>query len=239
MNKKNTPLIALIVALVGLSFFTGYLWSKVKNMEDGGTAKVADSPSAGNPTAPPAGDPDPVTEDDWIRGSRDAQVILIEYSDLECPYCKQFHETLIGVSGEYDESQFAWVYRQFPLEQLHPKAVTEAVAAECAGKLGGQDAFWAYIDKIFEVTPTNNKLDLELLPGFATEIGLDTTGFQACLDSEDTMPLVEEDLVGGQKAGVRGTPGSFLVNTQTGESQYLPGALPPAQLSQMIDDMLN
>lgn len=201
--------------------------------------KVVGNNAANNPTPPPAGDPDPVTDEDWIRGSRDAKVILIEYSDLECPYCKQFHQTLTQVMGEYDESQFAWIYRQFPIEQLHPKAVTEAIAAECVGKLGGQEAFWNFVDIIFEVTPANNGLDLEKLPDYAAQAGVNVSQFQTCLDNEETRSNVEEDLAGGKSAGVGGTPGSFLLNTETGESQYLPGALPLTQLQSQIDAMLD
>lgn len=229
-----------MLALVGLSFFTGYLWSRVRSIESnaGGDPNVAGK-VAPDPTMPPAGDPDPVTSEDWIRGDANAQVILIEYSDLECPYCKQFHQTILEVVGEYDQNQLAWVYRQYPLEQLHPKAVTEAVAAECVGMIGGQEAFWNFIDIIFEESPTNNKLDLDLLPDFAVRAGVNQSEFQSCLDSEETMSKVEEDLNGGQAAGVRGTPGSFLLNTETGNSQYLPGALPADQLMQQIDALLN
>lgn len=210
-------------------------------MENGSTKNaVADNNNGvNNPTPPPAGEPDPVTEADWIRGSADAQLILIEYSDLECPYCKQFHQTVTEALEQYDETELAWVYRHFPLEQLHPKAITEAIAAECVGKLGGQEAFWDFVDIIFEVTPANNRLDLEKLPDYAAQAGVNVPEFQTCLDNEETRSNVEEDLASGQAAGVRGTPGSFLLNTETGESQYIPGALPLSQLQSQIDAMLN
>src|SRR3990167_3200829 len=72
------------------------------------------------------------------------------------------------------DGKAAWVYRHFPIEQLHPvKARAEAEALECANELGGNKAFWAYLDKLFEVTPSNNQLDLALLPEIAGYVGLE------------------------------------------------------------------
>lgn len=101
----------------------------------------------------------PVTKADHILGSIDAPVKIVEYSDLECPFCKQFHNTMQKIMSEYGTEKVAWVFRQFPLSQLHSKAPKEAEASECVAELGGNDAFWKFIDKINEVTPSNNKLD--------------------------------------------------------------------------------
>jgi protein-disulfide isomerase len=100
----------------------------------------------------------PVTDKDHIKGDISAPVKIVEYSDLECPFCKRFHATMQEVVKSYD-GKVAWVFRQFPLAQLHPKAVKEAEAAECVASLGGNAAFWKFIDKVEEVTPGNNKLD--------------------------------------------------------------------------------
>ena len=131
-----------------------------------------------------------------------------------------------------------WVYRHFPLDSLHSKADKEAEAAECAGSLGGNDAFWAYVDKVYENTPSNNGLDLSVLPDFAEEIGLNRSKFVTCLDSGKFASNVENDYQSGIKVGVTGTPGSVLLNVETGETQFLSGALPYAQVSQAIDQML-
>lgn len=92
----------------------------------------------------------PVTEKDHIRGSLDAKVIIVEFSDYDCPFCKRFHNTMIEVFESYDESEVAWVYRHFPLDQLHPEARTKAVASECIASLEGNDAFWAFSDLLGE-----------------------------------------------------------------------------------------
>src|SRR3989344_453399 len=98
----------------------------------------------------------PITSTDHIRGNPDAPIKIVEYSDFECPFCKRFHETMQQVSAEYGD-QVAWVYRHFPLDQLHSKARKEAVASECAAELGGNDAFWKFTDRFFELTPSNDQ----------------------------------------------------------------------------------
>ncbi len=243
ISKNNAFLYILVASLVIGSFVIGSLWTKVKMMEEGQVPSKNEASNTQNnnpldPVEPQAKDVDPVADDDWVRGDRGAKLALIEYSDLECPYCKNFHETVQSLVEEYS-GQVMWVYRHFPLEQLHPKALEEAEAAECAGKLGGEKAFWQYIDKVFEVTPANNGLDLALLPDFAVEIGLNQAGFQTCLDSGETADLVSADYDSGVRAGVTGTPGNILLNTETGETKLIPGAVPLDQLKSAVDAMLN
>ena len=100
----------------------------------------------------------PVSSDEHILGNANAKIIVVEYSDLECPFCKVFHNTMHQVV-EKSNGDVAWVYRQYPIPQLHPKAFHEAEATECAWEQGGNKAFWKYIDKVFEITPSNNGLD--------------------------------------------------------------------------------
>ncbi len=104
----------------------------------------------------------PVSESDHILGNIDAKIIIVEYSDLECPFCKVFHSTMHQVVKEYS-GEVAWVYRHFPIVGLHPKAFREAEATECAWEQGGNEVFWKYTDKLFEVTPSNNGLEESLL----------------------------------------------------------------------------
>jgi len=104
----------------------------------------------------------PVSESDHILGNIAAKIIIVEYSDLECPFCKVFHNTMHQVVKEY-AGEVAWVYRHFPIASLHPKAFHEAEATECAWEQGGNEVFWKYMDKLFEVTPSNNGLEESLL----------------------------------------------------------------------------
>ena len=169
-----------------------------------------------------------VTDEDYIRGNVDAPITIVEYSDLECPFCKRFHSTVQQALVEYGD-QVRWTYKHFPLDQIHSKARKEAEAAECAGELGGNEKFWAYVDKVFEITPSNNGLDLALLPQIAKEIGLDQAAFESCLNSGKYAEKVERQYQEGLRLGVNGTPGSFVNGTP------VRGALPYENLKAIID----
>jgi protein-disulfide isomerase len=91
----------------------------------------------------------PVNEDDHILGQLDAEVVLVEYSDFLCPYCSDFHDTMNQIVDTYEDSRVAWVYRHFPIPQLHPQAPRYAQAAECVADLEGNEAFWSFADHIF------------------------------------------------------------------------------------------
>jgi len=155
---------------------------------------------------------DPVTPDDHILGNPDAKIVIVEYSDPECPFCKMFHPTMQRIMSEYGKSgNVAWVYRQFPIASLHPKAHRESEAIECASKLGGNTKFWEYLNKIFEITPGNNQLDPAELPKIAQTIGLDVPAFNKCLDGGEMKAVVDKSLASGNKAGVNGTPYSIIL----------------------------
>ncbi len=155
---------------------------------------------------------DPITKDDHIIGNPDAKVIIVEYSDSECPFCKVFHQTMNRIMSEYGAGgKVAWVYRQFPIAGLHSKAPKESEAMECANKLGGNTKFWEYLNKMMEITPTNNGLDPAELPKIAKEIGLDMNAWTACFNNGDTAKIVEAGIASAGKAGARGTPYSLIV----------------------------
>lgn len=178
----------------------------------------------------------PVSAKDHIRGNPDAPVVIIEYSDTECPFCKQFHGTMKRIVDEYD-GKVAWVYRHFPLDQLHSKADKEAEALECAGELGGNNAFWRYADRIFEVTPSNNGLDLAELPNIAAYVGLDRASFNACLESGKYVQHVEDEYQEALATGGRGTPWSIVIG-KNGKKYPLNGAQPYDNVEQLIEQAL-
>ena len=177
----------------------------------------------------------PVTSDDHIRGDANAPVKIVEYSDTECPFCKRFHPTLLQVMDEYEKSsKVAWVYRHFPLDQLHPKARKEAEATECASELGGNDKSWAYLDRLMEVTPGNNGLDPAELPKIAQYVGLDTGKFNECLSSGKYAQKIDEHVQNAVATGGNGTPWSIVV-TKSGKKYPLSGAQPYEAVKQLID----
>lgn len=109
-------------------------------------AKSEASQGPSSSADPKTNDYTPVTEDDHLRGDIDAEIMIIEYSDFDCPFCKRFHETMLSVIEKYPANEVAWVYRHFPLEQLHPNAPAVALASECVADLGSDAAFWKFAD---------------------------------------------------------------------------------------------
>jgi len=179
----------------------------------------------------------PVTPADHILGDIKAPVTLVVYTDLECPYCKVFHNSISELKDNYiKDGKVAIVYRNMPLDQLHTKSRNEAAASECAAKLGGNDKYWAFVDKVFATTPSNDGLDPNLLPTFATDLGLDKTAFNACLKDKAIAQKVDDQEKNGQAAGAQGTP--YPIVMLNGEVKgALPGALPADQLKKMIDQV--
>lgn len=180
-----------------------------------------------------------VTSKDHIRGNPNAKITIVEYSDTECPFCKQFHQTMKQIIAEYgDSGKVAWVYRNFPLDQLHPKARKESEALECANEVGGNDKFWEYTDRLYEVTPSNNRLEESELPKIAQYVGLDVQKFNSCLSSGKYAQHVEDDVKNATETGGNGTPWSIVI-TKDGKKYPLSGAQPYSSVKQMIEGILN
>jgi len=149
-----------------------------------------------------------VTANDWIDGNQDAPLMLIEYSDFQCPACARFQSTLKQLKATFGE-QLAIVYRHFPLVEIHHNARLSAQAAEAAGVQG---KFWAMHDLLFE-----RQSDWSALPNptdtfvkYAQELGLDQTSFTADLNSTVVKEKINQHLANALTAGLPGTPAFFL-----------------------------
>jgi protein-disulfide isomerase len=184
----------------------------------------------------------PVTSADHIMGSLDAPVIIVEYADTDCPYCQQFQKTMQQVMATYGPSgtnQVAWVYRHFA---FHPNAPKEAQATECAAELGGNDAFWQYLDLLFskkDFTVANYQgLDPGQLPVLAAQIGLNQQDFTTCLESNKYATKVTQEYNDAIASGAQGTPFTVLT-TATAKVPITAGAVPYANLKAAIDTLLN
>jgi len=177
-----------------------------------------------------------VSEQDYIRGNTDAEVFIIEYSDYECPYCIRIHPTIKRALSEYGE-KLAWVYRHYPLDNLHPSSRAKAEAAECVGDLGGQDSFWSFTDALYSIEPNVPKHSLDDLPQLATQAGVNIQDFNSCLESGKFKNKVQKQYETGLSAGIQGTPGSFVINKE-GEAWLVPGAIPYESLQLTLDQAL-
>jgi len=236
----------VVLLVVGLSFLAGFflgsMWTENQLLKNGGLQPSNGQAQVNDVAAQPEDAPAPVenmpevTDSDYVRGDvANADIILVEYSDYECPFCARFHPTMQQVREEFGD-QVAWVYRHYPLS-IHPNAQAAAEGAECVGDLAGNEAFWTYSDALFEVTNTNGSLTRADLETAATDVGVGLSAFTECLDSGRMADMVAEDLNGGTSAGVQGTPGTIIV-TQDGPQELIPGALPYASVQQAINSYL-
>ncbi|MEX1997750.1 MAG: thioredoxin domain-containing protein [Candidatus Andersenbacteria bacterium] len=227
---------AIVMAggLIALAIYFGGGPATSPATNDPSVAGTVASPPPPAPVEPAVGEFRPITAADHTRGPENAKVTVIEYSDLECPFCKRFHPTMQRLLSEYPQD-VRWVYRHFPIEQLHSQAKAEAVATECAGEQG---KFWELLDKIYEVTPSNDGLKLEELPQLAQEVGVPNQAqFAACLNSTKYDERIQTDISDAQAAGARGTPYSVVVGP-SGQKFPVPGALPYEQVKAVVEQAL-
>ncbi len=227
-TKKDYSIpVAIIIAGIFIAGAVFYSSPQISNnvANNYGAGKNERRGVVQEPANTATGNVKPVSVDDHIKGNPDAPVKIVEFSDTECPFCKRFHNTMnqimeseLGKSGNV-----AWVYRHFPLDQLHAKARKEAQATECATELGGNDGFWKYTDRIFEITPANDGLDLALLPEIAEYVGLNKTEFEKCLSSDKYTDKIESQVQDAVASGGRGTPYSIAI-AQNGEKFVINGA---------------
>ena len=151
---------------------------------------------------------------DRAQGPADAPVTLVEYADYECPYSRLASHVVKGRLRELGD-QLRFIYRNFPLRDIHPHAQQAAEAAEAAG---AQGRFWAMHDLLFA---HQHALDNRNLRAYAAELDLDLDRFNREIADHRYADRIEEDLAGGRRSGVRGTP-TFFVNgvRHDGPSDY-------------------
>ena len=180
-------------------------------------------------------------DDDPVKGNPDAPITIVEFSDFQCPFCKRFHETTLPLIQEnyIDTGKVKFVYRDFPIESIHPNgAIPAAVASECADEQG---KFWQYHDKIFQTQGNWERLAAEDVvnefKSYAKELGLNTNQFNECLISGKYLDEVNKDYQDAVLYGVTGTPGFFIGNEKSGYIM-VSGAQPYSTFQQVLDQML-
>jgi protein-disulfide isomerase len=203
-----TPSLSILIAgviIAGAIIFTNV---------HGAAAVSADSPQA--PTA--ATHVHAPLANEHIIGSPTAPLVLIEYSDFQCPYCSMVYPTLKKIVAD-SNGQIAWVLRNFPLESIHPNARPGALAAECIAAQLGNDAYWKFADTIFG---DQSKISL----------GVQKAAYETCLTSPATAKIIDDSVAEVEQNGGQGTPYTILFDSkgQTGVS----GALPAATFSAVI-----
>lgn len=217
----------LVVCTIGfILFLTGVLSSNnstpvIKNQNVNQAAQGADQPADQGS----AENLKKITKDDHIRGKINAAVMMVEFSDFQCPFCQRVNPTLQKLVNDY-QGKVAWVYKHFPLDSLHPFARTAAEASECASEQG---KFWEYADKLYE---NQKSFSQDYFPQLAGELNLDVDKFNSCLSSGKYKDRVNANQEEGLAAGITGTPGIYV------NEQLIKGALPYESFKQVIDSIL-
>lgn len=213
-GKETNILVATLTFALGLVI--GYLiWGT------NAQSSAAQAPQAAQEAAP-AVIRDIPTEGFPSEGPDNAPVVIVEFSDFECPFCRKWHnETYLPLREKYPD-QIKLVYRNFPLVRLHANAYLAAEAAMCAGD---QERYWDYHEALFQ---RKKGMGEEAFKGYAAELGLDTVAFNDCLDREKYKDFVREDMAYAASIGVQSTP-TFYVN-----GKPVIGAQPLAVFEQII-----
>jgi protein-disulfide isomerase len=159
-------------------------------------------------------------------GPEDAKIVIVEFSDFQCPFCRRFHEQTYKPLLEAYPGQIRFVYRNLPLPAtMHPDAMSAAVASLCAND---QNAYWDYHEKLF----SSDTLGEETYIQYATDLGLNVEDFTACLSSGKHDDFIEQDMAFSSNLGVQSTP-TFFVN-----GMAIVGAQPLSSFTQIIDKEL-
>ena len=180
-------------------------------------------------------------DNDPIIGDPNAPITIIEFSDFQCPFCARFHvQTLPSIYEEYiEQGKVKLVFRDFPIQSIHPNALPASIAAECAND---QDKFKEMHDKLFENQNDWNKKEtndaLSMFVQYAEEIKIEKNEFESCLTSGKHINDIRKDLNDGREYGVTGTPGFFVGNDEIGYVE-LKGAQPFESFKKIIDVQLD
>jgi protein-disulfide isomerase len=161
-----------------------------------------------------------------FKGPAKAPVTIVEFSDFHCPFCRRVIPTLTQIESKYGD-KIKLVFRDFPIEGLHPGATKAHEAARCANEQG---KFWPYHDKLFAGPPKSSP---EIFKAFAKELGLDVASFETCFDAGKYQADIKKDIEEGNRVGVTGTP-AFFIN-----GRLISGAQPLEAFARIIDDELS
>jgi len=162
----------------------------------------------------------PVTDADHAQGPKDAPLVLVKYGDYQCPYCGQAY-SIVKQLQQALQDELRFVFRNFPLSQIHPDAVSAARAAEAAAL---QSKFWGMHDTLYE---NQDNLDLESLLEYAAELDLDVSKFITDMGSRQVEQRIANHFQGGVRSGVNGTP-TFFINDVRYNGEHTVEAMLPA-----------
>lgn len=237
INKSAIVLAVLLVAFFVAGFFVGFIASPGKaiavQQPTGQVAAQQQQPS--QPSVPSRVQVS--LDDDPVLGDANAPVTIVEFSDMQCPFCGRFfQQTLPQIKSQYiDTGKVKLVFRDFPLS-FHPYAEPAAIGADCANEQG---KFWEYHDAVFSTQDTwVNSADPDAaLKQIAAGLGVNTATFNSCYDTKKYASEVQADFQDGVSVGVSGTPSFYIGSPSKGYVQLV-GAQPFSAFKAAIDQEL-
>jgi protein-disulfide isomerase len=221
--RDSSPSLTIPIAIaLGGIIIAGAVYLSVRHPE-GSTASGSGNPALVTPVSP----------SDHIFGNPSAKVVIVEYADFDCEYCKQFDTTMQQLmAAEGTSGNVAWVYRNYPITQLHPNAFSAAEAAECVSQTAGNAAYWTFANSLF----VNQPVDPINYLSFAQLAGANPQAVSTCIQNASSTvdARIEADSANAVAVGALGTPYSIiLISGQT--PVVVNGAWPYDELKAAID----
>lgn len=233
-NDSGAWLVASIiigaVLIAAAIFYNGFAISTALSGTSltGGDSIIVPQAPSGDPGAAPSAPVKIELGSAPREGNKNAKVTVVEYSDFECPFCgRYYNDAYKQIKSEYVETgKVQFVFKQYPLTQIHPNAQKAAEASLCANEQGD---FWTYHDTLFA---NQQALGVTQLKQYAADLDLDTSKFNSCLDSGKYAKQVQDEVAEGSAVGVSGTPTTFVNGVK------IVGAVPYATIKAEIDRAL-
>lgn len=241
ITKLATPI--LVILLLGASFLIGSLFTQLKTLQGGKQEEVPTAIAEATPIVRERAQAEPgeivlgaedlakVEKGEIVKGSPNAPITIVEFSEYQCPFCAQYVEgAYVQLWAEYG-NQIRYIFRDYPLP-FHQHAQKASEAARCAGDQGD---YWGYHDLLFagqSQWSAQSTVD-DVFEGYAKELGLNTSQFSDCLSQGKFTQAVKNDFALGQRVGVSGTP-SFFIN-----GRLLVGSQPFSAFQAVIEKELN
>jgi len=249
ITVKKSTFNKLLIGIIGFSIISAFLGGYITGAETVEPEKIFinDAKDTLTPQLRPSSNtqqPSPSIilvslDDDPVKGNPNAPLTIVEFSDFQCPFCRKFHsETLPLIEENYIKTgKVKFVYRDFPIQSIHPNAVPAALASECADEQG---MFWEYHDLLFKNQKRWEGLQIgdakDNFKGYAVDLGLNTDSFNSCFETAKYSDEINQDLQDGRIYGVTGTPGFFVGNEKIGYVT-LKGAQPYSVFERLLDQL--
>jgi protein-disulfide isomerase len=245
--NDNFTLIIIFLIVISIGFLGGSLWTENKLLKsDSISDKNKQAAEAVDVNGDPSLDLDKIPsikEDDHVLGSEKADILMISYSDFQCPYCQNWHPTFNSLIEKY-EDKITFVYRHFSLGFTYSDKLAQT--SECVAEYAGEEAFWKFTDKLYEkledqsiytIEGENPIITDDSILSIAANAGAPLNQVKNCLESEEKADVITQMVSGAREAGIGGTPSTIIISKKAGR-ELVPGAIPLEEVEAMLEKHL-